>query len=210
MKCPHCAISFHDQWSVPWTGANDPDNHEFELRYCTCSACKKRVFVFRRQSRGRGWLDQMVYPRGALRPLAAEVKDPYAGDFREAVEVLPISAKASAALSRGNLQALLRDVHGVKHGMLSKEIEEFVARPSTPALLRDVIDAVRNVGNFAAHPTKDTNTGALIEVESHEAEWLLEVLEAMFDFTFVQPAQNAARKAALNAKLAAAGKPPMK
>ncbi len=152
----------------------------------------------------------MIYPRGAMRPLAAEVPDPYAADFREAVEVLPISPKASAALSRGNLQALLRDKHGVKPGNLSKEIEEFSAKPSTPTALKDVIDAVRNVGNFAAHPTKDTNTGQLIQVEPHEAEWLLEVLEAMFDFTFVQPARNLTRKNALNAKLAAGGKPAMK
>jgi len=63
------------------------------------------------------------------------------------------------------------------------------------------------VGNFAAHPIKDTNTGAITDVEEGEAELLIETLESLFDFAFVQPAKWAASKAAINAKLSAAGKP---
>ena len=47
-------------------------------------------------------------------------------------------------------------------------------------------------------------------VEPGEAEWTLDVLDGLFDFYYVQPAVLAARKAALNAKLASAGKPPTK
>lgn len=43
-----------------------------------------------------------------------------------------------------------------------------------------------------------------------EAEWLLDVLEALFDFYFVQPATLRAKKDALNKKLKEAGKPPIK
>lgn len=152
----------------------------------------------------------MVHPRGALRPIPAEVPDPYAADYREAVEVAPISPKASAALSRRNLQALLRDVAKVKKSDLSKEIIEFAGRPSTPSQLGEVVDAVRNVGNLAAHPAKDSATGMLVDVEPDEADWLLDVLDGMFDYLFVQPARNQARKAALNVKLNNAGKPQMK
>jgi hypothetical protein len=48
------------------------------------------------------------------------------------------------------------------------------------------IDAIRNVGNFAAHPLKSTNTGLILDVEPSEAEW------------------------PLDKKLSEAGKPPMK
>jgi hypothetical protein len=54
------------------------------------------------------------------------------------------------------------------------------------------------------------NTGEIIDVEPGEAEWLLNVLEGLFDHYFVQPAILAAKKDALNKKLADAGKPPMK
>jgi len=57
---------------------------------------------------------------------------------------------------------------------------------------------------------KDTSTNEILPVEPHEAEWNLEVLEGLFDFFYVQPAKAKARRAALDAKLAAAGKPPMK
>jgi hypothetical protein len=57
---------------------------------------------------------------------------------------------------------------------------------------------------------KTTNTGEIVEVEPQEAEWLLSLLEQLFDFYFVQPARAQARRDALNAKLQAAGKPPMK
>ena len=76
--------------------------------------------------------------------------------------------------------------------------------------MTDAVDAIRNVGNFAAHPLKDTNTGQIVDVEPGEAEWLLEVLEALFDFTFVQPKRLDERKKKLNEKLQALGKPPMK
>ena len=68
----------------------------------------------------------------------------------------------------------------------------------------------RNIGNFAAHPIKSTNSGEIVEVELGEAEWTLDVLEGLFDFYFVQPAQIQAKKEALNKKLAEAGKPPLK
>lgn len=210
MKCPHCHISFHEEWVWPWQGAEDADTKKFVLRHCNCPACKRSILVIEQKARHAPDRNRMIYPLGTLRPLAAEVPAPFSADFREAVEVLAISAKASAALSRRNLQAVLRDVLKVKRSDLSKEIQEFIDRPSTPSDLKENVDAVRNIGNFAAHPTKNTNTGDIVDVEPEEAEWLLDVLESLFDFCFVQPAKNLARKAALNVKLQSAGKPPMR
>jgi len=50
-------------------------------------------------------------------------------------------------------------------------------------------------------------TGQIVDVEPGEAEWNLDVLESLFDFYYVEPARVQSRKAALNAKLASAGKP---
>lgn len=65
------------------------------------------------------------------------------------------------------------------------------------------------MGNFAAHPIKDTNTGEIVEVELGEAEWTLEVLEGILEFYFTEVRQSADRRAALNDKLRAVGKPPL-
>lgn len=47
-------------------------------------------------------------------------------------------------------------------------------------------------------------------MEPGEAEWNLDVLEALFDFYFVAPAKAQERRDALNRKLKEAGKGPIK
>ena len=82
--------------------------------------------------------------------------------------------------------------------------------PRLPPDIADNIDAIRNIGNFAAHANKSKSTGEVVDVEPHEAEWNLDVLESLFDFYFVQPAKAKARRDSLNEKLFDAGKPPLK
>ena len=132
-----------------------------------------------------------------------------AEDYNEACMVLLDSSKASAALSRRCLQALLNSP-GFKHNELAKAIDAVLVTKALPSSLAENLDAIRNTGNFAAHPMKDTNSGAILPVDPHEAEWNLEVLEGLFDFYYVQPAKDQARRLALNAKLGQAGKPALK
>lgn len=150
----------------------------------------------------------LVYPANtSVRPLPSEVPDPYKTDFDEAAAVLPLSPKASAALSRRTLQAVLRDKAGTSSKDLFDQIEEVTASGKLPSHIADDLHAVRNIGNFAAHEIKSKVTGAIVDVEAGEADWNLDVLESLFDFYFVEPTKAAARKAALNKKLAEAGKP---
>ncbi|MCD6673755.1 MAG: DUF4145 domain-containing protein [Burkholderiaceae bacterium] len=139
-----------------------------------------------------------------------EVPVEFSEDYREAAAVLPVSPKASAALSRRCLQHVLREKAGVKRADLAKEIEDVLAANILPSHLAQAIDAIRNIGNFAAHPVKSSASGTVVPVEPGEAEWTLDVLDGLFDFYFVQPALLQQRRTALNAKLAAAGKPPLK
>jgi hypothetical protein len=153
----------------------------------------------------------MVHPKNIARaPVPAEVPTEFAGDYSEACLVVPDSEKASAALSRRCLQNLLREKAGLKKGDLANEIQAVLDSKQLPSHLADDLDAVRNIGNFAAHPLKATNTSEIVDVEAQEAEWLLNVLEGLFDFYFVQPARAKAKRDALNAKLQSIGKPPMK
>lgn len=69
---------------------------------------------------------------------------------------------------------------------------------------------MRNIGNFAAHPLKSEKSGEISPVEPTEAEWSLDVLEALFEFYFVQPAIVKKKRAALDQKLKEVGKKPMK
>ena len=99
---------------------------------------------------------------------------------------------------------------GIKESSLDKEIQKLLDKKVLPTQIAQALDAVRQVGNFAAHPIKDKNTGEIVDVEPEEAEWLLDVLEMLFDFYFVAPAVAQKKIDALNQKLASMGKPPVK
>jgi hypothetical protein len=126
-------------------------------------------------------------------------------DYREAAEVLPISPKASAALSRRCLQSVLRDKGGVTPTDLYGEIEQVLAI-GMPTYVADRLHDLRGFGNFAAHPTMARATGDIIDVEPGEAEWMLDVLDSVFDHFYVKPAAAADARRKLEAKKQAAKK----
>jgi hypothetical protein len=213
MKCPHCDTGIHEtiQSSYIFTS---PASEEWSEEHLTCPECGKAIIYLeavtkQRANQGTTTVARfMAYPpHKSMRPLPAEVPDPYKRDFDEAVAVLPLSPKASAALSRRNLQAVLRDKALTQQKDLFDQIEEVVATARLPSHIADGLHAVRNIGNFAAHEIKSKVTGAIVEVEAGEAEWNLDVLESLFDFYFVEPTKAAKRKAELNKKLKEAGKP---
>jgi hypothetical protein len=211
MKCPHCGIGIHKNLTLspPFVL---PDGVHWFNAFCICPECKESILYLQayRPGNQRLWVhtEFMVYPSHASsRPLPAEVPDPYRSDFYEAEAVLPISAKASAALSRRNLQSIIRNKVGIKGRDLNEEIQTLIDSATVPSHISESLHAVRVIGNFAAHPIKSTSSGEIVEVEEGEADWNLDVLESLFDFYFVQPAITAKRKADLNKKLKEAGKP---
>ncbi|WP_250512855.1 DUF4145 domain-containing protein [Caballeronia sp. INDeC2] len=221
MKCPHCAVEIHPDFmterlnEVPVLGDNR--SHEaiggrtWSVSYMTCPACKEAIICLGGEGKAKINIRPFVaYPKGIGRPPApAEVPAYIAEDYREASAVLKDSPKASAALSRRCLQFVLRE-NGFPQKDLAPAIQALLDSNKLPSAIADNVDAIRNIGNFAAHPIKDTNTGEIVPVEPHEAEWNLDVLEQLFDFFYVQPERARQRRAALNEKLIAANKPPMK
>lgn len=219
MKCLHCLVEFHPEQYDTILG-NDKDGG-WAIRSLTCPACGRyNLFlvscVIQQTQHGSSWIAKTlsvvpIRPRGASRPPCPnEVPSFIAADYTEACLVLPDSSKASAALSRRCLQNLLRDAAEVKPGNLADEIQQVIDRGTLPTQLAEMIDAVRNIGNFAAHPMKSQSTGGILPVEPEEAEWNLDVIESLFDFYYVQPSNITKKRTALNAKLSDAGKAPMK
>ncbi|MPS71704.1 MAG: DUF4145 domain-containing protein [Chryseobacterium sp.] len=165
---------------------------------------------------GSGWSIEKIFSKKFLYPKtnsfqnSNDIPQKYLEDYEEAVKVLSASPKASAALTRRLLQNILREEFNIKEKSLVKEIEHFINRTDIPSYIADAVDAVRQIGNIAAHPSKDLNTGEIVPVEKNEAEWLIEVIEQLFDFVFIQPKKLEKRKQELNLKLEKLGKPKMK
>ena len=217
MKCPHCntgiaaafvQVNIADYPQLSKDAELIASRAIWSVTHMRCPECHQGILNLHGLFPGLNkTMNFLVYPSSGTRPVPSEVVDPYKQDFIEACKVLLDSPKASAALSRRCLQAILRDKAGTKSKDLYDQIEEVVSGGKVPSHVCDDLHAVRVVGNFGAHPTKSTVTGAILDVEPGEAEWNLDVLELLFDFYFVQPAISAKRRAGLNQKLKEAGKP---
>ena len=222
IKCPHCGIAFHEDWQSAQMLREKKHpvlanirNYEVSWGYETtrCPNCGNvTIKIGAIIKNGAEWVKwRTVYPIGTNRaPVSPEVPSTIATDYIEACTVLPFSAKASAALSRRCLQAILHEA-GYRGRDLNAEIDlllnEADPKKAIPARLHETVDTIRHFGNFSAHPINDKTALQIIEVEPEEAEWCLEILEECFEHFYVGPATVRARKATLDAKLAKAGKP---
>ena len=229
MKCPFCGESFHPQPAIIDIG--DSPKGAWMLHKLICPACGEMIFdlysAYARTPEGlsgpprpihalpnekkSGEFAHRIWPHRSTRKTAIDgVPKEILDDYYEACAVLQVSPKASATLTRRCLQHILREKAQVNPGNLASEIQQVINSGTLPSHLAESVDAVRNIGNFAAHPIKSTSSGEILNVEPGEAELNLAVVEALFDFYFVQPDQLAKKREALNKKLLDAGKKPLK
>jgi DNA-directed RNA polymerase subunit RPC12/RpoP len=227
MNCPYCGIKFsldgvNADHSFPHFGqihgGRSPYNEgdkEYTVTSHKCPECGKQIMWLNELAYKDGTSERFVvettllFPKYPIKQLPDEVPDSLANEFREAHQTLPVSPKASAALSRRCLQRLIREKENISGKTLFAEVEALLKLKKLPRYLADDLDAIRVVGNFAAHPIKDTNGGEIVDVEPGEAEWTLKVLEDLLLFYFVEEARSAARRDALNKKLHDSGKSKM-
>ncbi|MBA7669029.1 hypothetical protein ES703_77155 [subsurface metagenome] len=216
-NCPHCGqmVNFKESYSriganswrdQNWMVATGPSEFVRAIS-SVCPSCNKPIIWYEIGQGAKVHSERLGHPIQGSKVAPSDVPPEIAKDYEEAAVVLSFSEKASAALSRRCLQNILHE-QGVRERNLSLEIEAVL--PVLPSHISENLDAIRSVGNFAAHPIKETHTGTIVEVETGEAEWTLEVLEMLFDHYYVKPAIAQKKRDDLNEKLALAGKPPLK
>lgn len=223
MKCPFCNIEINPQFKKSFIGQDDKGNWFHSSMKCQNEKCQKLIINLECYTDQESMIPFGAIPKGNMivkyyakpiissrDPIPKEVGEPFSEDYREACLILNLSPKASAALSRRCLQNILIHKAGVTKKDLSNQIQEVIDSGKLPSYLSENIDAIRNIGNFAAHPIKSSSTGVILPVEFGEAEWSLEVIESLFDFYFVQPEKMRLKREILDKKLLDAGKPPMK
>ena len=216
MQCSACRVAFHDredEWEVIQRTVPGRGNFHWICELTICPNCKEPIIVL---SARESYLTpphdrRVIYPINSRRiDVSCEVPDDLRNDFVEAALVLEISPKASAALSRRVLQSILVE-QGYQGRDLSKQVEavlnETDPNRALPLAIRRKVDAIRNFGNFSAHPITDLTTLHVIDVDPEEAEWCLEIVTALLEHYFVQPAEDKRKLDDLNQKLASAGKP---
>jgi hypothetical protein len=201
MRCPHCLEGFQADLR-PHRQVQDDDG-DWDIHSALCPSCNRATIFLttKKTDQNAPYREIRAWPKDADRlPLPPEVIEPYASDYYEACLVLADSPRASAALSRRCLQALLRDKADVRPGDLRSEIDQALASKTLPPQLATIIGNIPDVGNFAAHPFKSTHPGLVLAVEPGEADYILDVLEGLFEFYLVRSARRAAERDALKEK----------
>ncbi len=230
--CPHCGLVWDFEWLALEADSDSAESLEewrlhpldrlsvWRTQCPSChktlvEICEKEVEVLGVVARSEchvivvgEWRTQPSPVLPSARQLPAEVPDDLARDYNEAAATLPISPRASAALARRCLQHFCVDYLNAPARDLDKSIAQVVASGRLSHLNR-AFDAVRVLGNLAAHPTKSSHTGALVEVESGEAEAILAVLHEAFDAHWGAPARAEQIRLRINEKLVEAGREPL-
>jgi Domain of unknown function (DUF4145) len=218
--CPHClrAVHFVSATTHRSTGSAHQRIQEdaawsptegVRIHYAVCPSCKGLAvsveYLALDESSGHlveTGSEFMCLPLlGSSRPIPAEVPAAIAKDYRQAALVLNLAPEASAALSRRCLQAVLRD-QGYNQHDLYQQIKAAKSGSNLPTYVAADLDHIREIGNFGAHPNKDTNTGEIIEVEQGEVDWNLHVLDLLFDHYYARPAKAKQMRDAAKAKTA--------
>ena len=198
-KCLHCQtiVKFEIPDSGDWYLRVIANNEQLAITRVQCPHCGKIIVTIEELKYEapdyKPKTEYVVWPMsGGRAPASSEVPVHVRNDYDEAALVFQLSAKSSAALSRRCLQTVLREAGQTKSKDLSGQIDEVLGK--LPTYIAANLDAVRNIGNFAAHVQKSTQTGIILDVEPVEAEWNLDVLDTLFDFYYVRPAIEKAKR----------------
>ena len=217
IECPHCLVTINIRWEssaleqqlsghgpLGWHAVNTqcPSCHKqiirIEMRVVDelDKARKATEYPGGGVVRTKVVVDRLVYParRNRLAIESGSIRQDLKDDYLEACNVLEISAKASAVLSRRVLQLVLKE-QGYDHRNLKVQIKKVLAEQGEKALptsIKESIEFVRRFGNFSAHPisahpiTEET-TLQIVNVEPDEAEWCLRIIEELFTHYYVEP-----------------------
>lgn len=221
MICPHCKVSVP---SGKWIPVNITSNeiYNYIAEHFKCAECNKISIKFISNpkqlirlatsfvSDGSGkpdknlphFSEEFLIPKTTPRePIPKDVEEIYVRDYNEAVNLLPISPKASAAISRRVLQHYIEKKHQIKRSDLKQEIAELKKLKKYPSDLLELFDQIRHYGVFATHAKTDQISGEIIEVDEGEADSLLDILEELFEYDYTRKSRLKDRDKKLQDKL---------
>ena len=161
-----------------------------EFLQCRELVLMHRVGTIRVRGQGRAVVDSIDaqparrwLPRSVPRPVPASVPIFIADDYLISGRGHADQPKGKRCTSRRCLQNTIPETKGSKKGSLEQEIDEVIAKGMVSSALGEQLDAVRQIGNFAAHPLS-TSTGDIVAIEPGEAERNLDVLDGLFEDGF--------------------------
>jgi hypothetical protein len=184
MQCPHCRYEFEAKphkfslgidrdgtWQVASTRC--PTCDRLIVNLCTDSGCT-----------------YPAWPATLSRPwLSADIPAGLAAEYHTAAQVLAYSPEAAAAIGRRLLSGFLADYLDAGDDGLAEQIEAVLTSALLPPYLKDALATWADVAKLDPDQTKSALPQTLVAVEPGEAEWLLDVLDLLFELHFELPAR---------------------
>ena len=192
-KCPYCDTTFpliHTTYSHWHPSFDFSDNKRYEsvyptqisLRFYLCPSCKRLSIKASSFGSETGSFDTILLPNSFAIQFPDYVPESIRNDYSEACAIVNLSPKASATLSRRCLQSIIRDFWGIKENTLYQEISELQSRVSVAQW--QVLNALRNLGNIAAHPEADVNL--IIDIDPDDAVKIIRVIELLIKQWYIE------------------------
>ena len=188
--CPYCNMvmsltndtkssqypAFREQNGMHWvSGGPSYISSTLEITFYKCPNCGE--FTILASGKGEAVKDVSL----AIRPYSSAKQYPdvipqsIREDYEEACNILQLSPKASATLSRRCLQGMIRDFWGITKNTLFEEVTAL--QDKIPADLWVAINGLRQLGNIGAHMEK--NTDLIVDIDPGEADKLIQLIELL-------------------------------
>jgi hypothetical protein len=197
MECPHCRAEFEEKPHYFALGIDQDGT--WQVSNQRCPSCD-RLIVSICTKEGCSY---PAWPATSARArLSDDVPADLAAQYLAASQVLPYSEEASAALSRRLLHKVLAAQSGAGYGGLADQIRRALASPSLPPYLKDALEMYVRVAKLEPDTTRSYRPEALVSPVEGEADWLLDLLNPLLEFYYVQPARLRRKRDALEERIA--------
>lgn len=199
MECPHC----HSEYTTKphYFALGEDQDGTWQISSARCDVCDRLIVnvCLKDGPSYPGW------PQPLSRPdLPAEVPGEYADDYHAACRVSVYSPESAAALGRRALHRLLATKANAGNDGLLDQIRRVVLGSEMPPYLKQGLQTFVRVARLDTNPSKSQSPDTLAAVAPGEVEWLLDLLESLFELYFIQPARLSSKQMRLEEILAPA------
>lgn len=191
-QCPYCSMYMsvgNGTMSQRWpsfqndrgVSINGTDESCIQITFYECPNCSKYTILAKGAGERVKGVSTLINPLSLAKHFPDYIPLAIREDYQEACDIVNLSPKASATLSRRCLQGMIRDFYNINENNLAKAIQKLEG--IIPNTQWKVIDGVRRIGNIGAHMEKDIDL--IIDIEPNEAEKLVKLIEHLLEQWYV-------------------------
>lgn len=153
------------------------------VEFALCPACGKTTIRITGLGKEVTGIKQNFHPFSNAKQYPKYIPISIRKDYEEASQIVNLSPKASATLSRRCLQGMIRDFWEIS-GKKNLYEEILAIQDKIDPQVAKVLNGVRKIGNIGAHMEKDINL--IIDIDPGEANQLIKLIEYLMEQWYIK------------------------